>query len=299
MFAVRKSKRMMVFILFLLLIPYRLFAGLDVTFIDVGQGDSILIKCDGESALIDTGVKNKSSHVIYVLRKNGIENLDLIVMTHDDQDHVGGIESITSSIPLAADGMVLSSFNYGEAFWGNGAAYVIPSAGDIYVLGGAVIKILSPEKELRRMYDSNDRSLVFLLEYKGKKLLFTGDASDSIERELVDRYGNELKNIDVLKVGHHGAYRSSSYYFLRTIQPDYSVISVGQWNKYGHPSESTLSRLVQSGSKVYRTDLHGDIVCRISDSGMIHFYQQKGNGPMDPAPYLSSSQKSADEESSK
>lgn len=285
-------KRILVLIATFLISLY-LYADLEVTFIDVGQGDSILLLCDGESALIDTGVRNASSQVLNVFREKHVIDLDLLILTHADNDHVGGVENILRQIPMSNDGLVLSSFNYpNKSILGDKVAFEIPNEDDYYTFGTATITILSSVKNSGTFSDVNDRSLVFIVEYKNRKILFTGDASYKVEEKILDKYGNsKLRNIDILKVGHHGASSSTGIYFLTKLNPDYSVICVGSGNRYNHPSEDTLSRLVQSGSKVYRTDLHGNITFKISNSGSIYIRQDNGSGPMDPEPYLSSNQK--------
>ena len=229
-----------------------------IRFIDVGQADSALVSCDGHYMLIDGGNVADSSKIYTILKNSGIDNLDIVVGTHAHEDHIGGL---SGALNYATADLVLcnvedystkafSSFKkYAEL---NGGGIVVPSVGDIYSLGSATVEILLCSSEY-----SND-SVVLVVRYGGNSFLFTGDMERESEIELCEQYSDEYL-IDLLKVGHHGSDTSSSYRFIRMLMPEYAVISVGENNNYGHPTDAVLSRLSDADVKTYRTDLNGDI----------------------------------------
>ncbi len=241
-----------------------------IHFIDVGQADAALIECDGHYMLIDGGNRGDSSLIYSVLEKEKVAMLDILVATHAHEDHVGGLSGAlnyaTARLTLCPvksyDSDVFNDFvRYADK---NGGGICVPKIGDVYELGSAKVKILG----LNGGDDVNDTSIILKIIYKNTSFLFTGDAEREAEQAVLES-GMDL-SATVLKVGHHGADTSTTYPFLREIMPEYAVISVGEGNSYGHPTEATLSRLYDAEVKLYRTDMQGDIYCT-SDGDTVSF----------------------------
>ncbi len=235
-------------------------SGFSVLFLDVGQGDSALVQCDGHTMLIDGGDRSNSQKIYSVLKKQGISHLDLVIASHSHADHVGGL---AAAFQAADAELVLCSTTIasGETFQNfsryatqNGNGIQVPEAGTIYPLGDAQVEILG----LNATPEGNDSSIILRVTYGQNSFLFTGDASFEAENALI-RSGIDLQ-ADVLKVGHHGSSDSTSEAFLTAVGPKYAVISVGRQNSYGHPSAATLELLRETCRSVYRTDLQGDIL---------------------------------------
>ena len=256
---------------------------LDVHYIDVGQADSALILCGGESMLIDGGNVADSSLVVSYLADQGVDSLDYVVCTHAHEDHVGGLSGPLSQYP--AEHVLAPVTEYDTKAFQNflkytrqqGLEVTSPSPGDTWTVGDASVTVLGPQKAYE---DTNNTSIVLRLDYGETSFLFTGDAERDAEADMLEA-GAALQ-ADVLKVGHHGSNTSTSYPFLREVAPEYAVISVGEGNDYGHPHEETMSRLRDADVTVYRTDLQGHIVAT-SDGESISFAVQKNAGvPTNP-----------------
>lgn len=245
---------------------------LQVHFIDVGQADCILLECDNAFALVDAGYPENGAQVVSYLQEQGVQRLNLVVGTHHHGDHIGGLPEVLKAFP--ADNIwspeILFTNSYVSDFRNaakkQGKELVMPEVGQQYHLGGAVITVLGP---LRMDYeDTNDTSIVLMVEYGNTRFLLTGDMEREAELELVNS-GADLK-ADVLKVGHHGSYSSTSYLFLRTVAPTYAVISVGRANEYGHPHDDPMSRLRDADVTIFRTDKMYTVLA-VSDGENIQF----------------------------
>lgn len=225
---------------------------LSVVFIDVGQGDSILIHTDNTNILIDTGPEGNAQNIKNVLSQLEIKKLNYLIITHQHDDHIGSLEQLRRLITIDNE--------------------IIPEptakmSGMTQTFNDITLEFLGP---IYLSDNLNNMSLVIRLKYKNKTFLFMADAESEEEANLIRQYNEDLK-ADVIKVGHHGSDTSSSLDFLKLVQPQYAVISVGKDNDYGHPHEATLNILKLINTKVYRTDRDGTIVCT-TDGKKIKFF---------------------------
>lgn len=231
-----------------------------VYFLDVGQGDSELIVLPGGvNILVDGGPPNgRALEEIGRILPFTDRYIDLVVMSHPQLDHFGGLIDIMERYRI---GTFLYSGRKGEAsalaeleemINEDNIPHVILKKGDRIKYGEYVIEVLSPEKELSD--EINDDSLVLKLDMGNSTFLFAGDIGPGAEKKLVESLGD----IDVLKVAHHGSKNSSSEEFLNVARPRVSVIEVGE-NNYGHPDEEVIERLENIGSRIYRTDRDGTV----------------------------------------
>jgi competence protein ComEC len=258
----------------LLIVPMN--TGLEVTFIDVGQGDSIFIKTPGgKTVLIDgggmqpyyTGDFDVGRDVVEpFLHGRGIDRIDLAVFTHFDDDHARGLLSILEDMKVEAVmyGMPDNSdiYNKMKEIARQKKIKILQTArGDRFNFGGAVFEVLNPPRNAKFTNSDNDNSVVLKMAYGGISFLFTGDLGFYGERDLIDS-GCDLRAV-VLKAGHHGSATSTSEEFLSRVRPAIAVISVGRDNSFGHPSARVLDLLKKYDVKVLRTDLQGAITFKV------------------------------------
>lgn len=281
LFIKTKKKKHIIFLIiitiFIKIKPY-LNSDILVYYIDVGQGDSILLSSPNrkENILIDTGgkisyekekwkerkTKNIADNTITFLRKLGINKLDYLIITHGDNDHSGDAEYLVENFKVNKVILNCGSYN-------NLEKRLIKVLNKNNIKYSSCIKNLNIDKYKLKFlntkeYDNeNDNSNVIYTNLNNYKFLFMGDAGINKEEDIINKY--DIKNIDFLKVGHHGSNTSSSKDFIDKIKPRYSIISVGKNNRYGHPKEEVLSTL--KSSKIYRTDKDGTIEVRIKGSG--------------------------------
>lgn len=264
---------------------------LEVHFIDVGQGDSILIRFpDGVDMIIDAGSGTNVSNAMkdkfadYLLDMD-MPDLDYLLITHPDSDHVNMASILLNNYEVKNiyyndlyDGQSNTYRNFVDlALLEEGAElFAVDEDGEYYYFENKELDyrmdIYAPGYE--RFSDPNEISMFCLLQYGDIKILFTGDAHSNTEDYLMSILEGDSLDIDILKVGHHGSNSSTSVDFLNYFVPEYAVISVGQTNTYNHPSPFLMNRLFDFGVITYRTNRHGNIVLYVDDNGNFGFLPQ-------------------------
>lgn len=252
-----------------LLIANSSFAEMKLHFIDVGQGDSILIQCDGMNMLVDAGPEEAGIIVHdYLSNKVKISQLDYVIATHEHDDHLFGMPDALSGMTV---GKVYSGGSIPMSYWfnkvlprvqGNTFSVEKPTTGQSFELGEAVVSFFDT---LPNPENVNDSCLTFRIDYRGNSALFVADLEGAAENYLLSLQ-TQLK-ADILKVGHHGGNTSTGDQFLKAVNPEIAVISVGAGNKHGHPHKEILNRLEKYNITVYRTDLFGTIVLTCDGEG--------------------------------
>lgn len=244
---------------------------MEVHFIDVGQGDSTLITCEGHAMLIDTGEATKGTAIQNYLQKQKIDKLDYLILTHPDSDHIGGAPVIITKFQI--DKVFTSNYEKDnktymkliQALDNKRLKQTTPKVGTKYSLGTAEFTILAPNNTYR---NPNDASIALLLQNGKNRFLFTGDAEEDAEQDILEN-GLDI-SADVYKAGHHGSRTATSEKFFEAVSPSSAVISCGEDNSYGHPHAQTLNTFRMNGVKVYRTDEEGTIIAT-SDGEKITF----------------------------
>ena len=242
-----------------------------VRFLDVGQGDSILISSNGYNALVDFGNKSDfGTELLDTLHGYGIERLDCVVLSHYDNDHVGGgskiIQAIDTKYALLPelDDRSDNDFTNFQYAMENSHTEIHPvKLGSVINIGDFEITVLAYNKNAE---NSNDASVVLMAELDGKKFLLTGDIGASVEKQmLADKID---VSCDVYKASHHGSRNSNTIEFITAAAPKYGVLSVGLNNSYGHPHSEVIDNLAAVGAKIYRTDKMGDITFFIENGSI-------------------------------
>lgn len=231
-----------------------------VHFINVGQGDSILIQVNNKNLIIDSGPKDNKNNLLKYLNKLNITSFDYVIATHPHEDHIGNMAylinnykiynfyapkvlSTTTSFETMIEALVRKNLKIN----------IIKANIDTIDLGqDTLVEVFSPN--LDTYENLNNYSPIIKITYKNTSFLFTGDAEKLVENEVLNK---NIKS-DVLKVGHHGSSTSSSLDFIKTVSPSISVISVGKYNSYNHPNTNTLETL--KNTIIYRTDLNNNII---------------------------------------
>lgn len=251
---------------------------LKIHYIDVGQGDSILIQCGNENMVIDAGSNNKGELVKEYLKSQGVEELEYVIATHPHEDHVGGLDIVIDNYNI--DKVIMPKITTTTRTYkdvinsirNKNLKITVPKVGTSFSLGEASFVILAPSSS--EYEDANNYSVCIKLTYGNNSFLFTGDAEEISEEEMISS-GINLR-ADVLKLGHHGSRYSTTEEFLAAVNPRYTVISVGKNNDYGHPHSEVMNRLDNLDIPVYRTDKNQTVIAT-SDGDKITFNCDSGS----------------------
>lgn len=265
---------------------------LAVTFLDVGQGDAIVVETPQRQTLvIDAGGKLFFEEepwqvrrdpfdvgkdvVVPFLRHKGIRHVDYLFMSHGDADHIGGMQAIVENVPVhtfirgpdtvepsVVEQELLLSLKERQV-----PLYRGESGTGWEIEPGLTIQFLQPDIEKVAASDRNAQSLVLRLVYQGRSIILPGDADEAVERQIIEDW--DIPPVDVLKAGHHGSGSSTGEAWLQAIRPRVTVLSLGENNRYNHPHPDVLDRLEQVGSTIYRTDRQGGIVVQIDHKGTL------------------------------
>ena len=258
-----------------------------INFIDVGQGDSCLIRYKGINIMIDSGgslSKNKDGKSYDIgenvlnnyLLNRGITRLDYIMASHFDEDHSQGFIFLLKNMKvknvIISEQYKTSSIyeQFKQICKKQNIQIIYVRSGDEIRIKDLAFKILHPKSKENQISENplNNNAIVCMVKYKNRRILFTGDIEKVAENEMVKEYTNGLK-ADILKVGHHGSKTSTTKEFLDLINPSVALIGVGQNNKFGHPNEDVIKRLEEKNIKIYRTDEMGEISVIIDKNGKI------------------------------
>lgn len=255
---------------------------LAISFFDVGQGDAIFIESrDGTQILVDGGPPNRILPLLGEKMSYFDKYIDAVVLTHPHADHVSGLIEVLGKYDV---GMIIESgvdYHTAEAKIfeelakeKNIKTIIIDRQVDLNFYNNAVLKFIYPEESFfgKTLKNVHDSALVSELDFKGKKVLLMADVEKKLEQKLVAE--GKMGDVDVLKTGHHGSKTSTNDFFLKTVKPEYAIISVGRQNRYGHPHPDVLSRLAAANAKIFRTDLDRTITLEINN-GQLSLQKEK------------------------
>ena len=244
--------------------------GIKVSYLDVGQADSIIIQVDSENMLIDAGNNNDGKGIVKYLKDNNINNFKYVFGTHAHEDHIGGMDDIIKNFSIEHFYMpdVITTTKTFEdvldALEDKQIRFETPNINDEFDLGSASIKVIYVDNDSSNL---NNTSIVLKITYNNVSFLFMGDLEKDIESSLLE---SDIDS-DVLKLGHHGSSTSTSEKFLSAVSPEYAIISVGKNNSYKHPKQVVLDRLNKHNIKYFRTDEDGTIIFT-SDGNSINYH---------------------------
>lgn len=232
---------------------------LNIYFIDVGQADACLLEYDGHFMLIDAGNNSDETSIVKFLDVHGVKTLDYVIGTHPHADHIGGMDAVIKNFDIEkifmpkvqADTQTFEDVLI--AMEQKGLSVNTPIAGNEFLFNGIQIQILAPVKNYE---DINNNSIVLKLTYGDISCLFTGDIEADAETDIL--HESDI-SADIIKLAHHGSDTSSTTTFMKAVNPQFAIISVGENNTYGHPNEMVLNQLTNQGIQSYRTDKSGTI----------------------------------------
>lgn len=237
-----------------------------VTIIDVGQGESILIQANNKNVLIDAGENDCEKLIVDFLKNKGVQTIDLAIGTHPHSDHIGGLDNVIRKIetktvlfPPMQKKQIPTTKTFKDvlkAIDETGTELITAKPGQVFNFGGgSVLTIIGPQNQYN---DLNNISIVSRLDFGDVSFLFTGDAEESAEKDMIK--GKYNLDVDILSAGHHGSSTSTTKEFFRKCSPSHVNISCGLNNKYNHPHSEIIKLLKQTNTPYARTDLNGSIM---------------------------------------
>ncbi len=248
---------------------------LDITYLDVGQADSILIQNEGHNMLIDAGNNEDGPLLVQYFKEQNITKFDYLIATHPHEDHIGGMDDIINNFDIEKIYMpdvtttTKTFLDVLEAIEKKNMTYDVPNINQNFSLGNTLFQVIYTGNDKKNL---NNSSIVLKATFKNTSYLFTGDATSEVEKKILN------KNIQatVLKVGHHGSKYSTTTDFLNKVNPKYAIISVGKNNSYNHPNQVTINKLEKKNIEIHRTDQEGSIFLK-SDGKTINITSKKTN----------------------
>ena len=238
----------------------------EIHFIDTGNSDSILIKDGAKAMLIDGGDVDDDKDLVSYIQAQGVTEFEYVVASHPHADHIGGLDSVIKTFPIQylfvanGDAETKTYREFINAAMDKGLKPSVPLEGKQFKLENSYFEVFNTNGGST----TNDQSLVLRFTNGEDTLLFTGDAEAETEEEILD----QMTDVDLLKVGHHGSHSSTTDAFLEKVNPEYAVILVGSGNKYGHPHLETVQKLEKAHIEVHRSDECGDIVFISTGEGL-------------------------------
>ena len=232
---------------------------LQIYYVDVGQADCILIRYKDKNLLIDAGNNEDGAKIVTYFKSLGITKFNYVIGTHAHEDHIGGMNTVIDNFDIDKFYMpdVITTTKTFEdvldSLEKKNIKFSTPKIDSKFNVDDLEFNVLYVGEDSQ---DLNNTSIVLKMVYNKTSYLFTGDATSTVEKKILDK---DIKS-DVLKVGHHGSQYSTSSHFLKKVDPKYAIIQVGKDNKYDHPKDVTIKKLNTIDAQIYRTDLDGTII---------------------------------------
>ena len=248
---------------------------LDITYLDVGQADAILIQNEGHNMLIDAGNNEDGPLLVQYFKEQNMTKFDYLIATHPHEDHIGGMDDIIKNFDIEKIYMpnvtttTKTFLDVLNAMEEKNMTFDVPNIGQNFALGHTLFQVMYKGSDKKNL---NNSSIILKANFKNTSYLFTGDATSEVEKKILSK---DIK-ATVLKVGHHGSKYSTTTEFLNKVNPKYAIISVGKNNSYNHPNQITIDKLTKKNIEIHRTDQEGSIFLK-SDGKTINITSKQTN----------------------
>lgn len=248
---------------------------LDITYLDVGQADAILIQNEGHNMLIDAGNNEDGPLLVQYFKEQNMTKFDYLIATHPHEDHIGGMDDIIKNFDIEKIYMpnvtttTKTFLDVLNAMEEKNMTFDVPNIGQNFALGHTLFQVMYTGSDKKNL---NNSSIILKANFKNTSYLFTGDATSEVEKKILSK---DIK-ATVLKVGHHGSKYSTTTEFLNKVNPKYAIISVGKNNSYNHPNQITINKLTKKNIEIHRTDQEGSIFLK-SDGKTINITSKQTN----------------------